>query len=225
MGRVVVTEFMSLDGVIEAPGGGEDYEHAGWSFKFNRGEEGDKFKLDELMAADAQLLGRVTYEGFAKAWPSMTDMGLFGGCGDQILHRRIGRSVEHPRRVLQIHQHDVDAAALHHVDALAHQFAVSGKAVPAQHGIRADLPDRQIGMERDNVAGKTGEFLGRVFAALALALTVLSGVVLALVSLTLALLASLSAGHAAEALEPLGLARTALPLLADELAQLLELLA
>jgi len=78
MGRVVVSEFVSLDGVMEAPGGGEDYEHAGWSFQFNRGEDGDRFKFDELMAADAQLLGRVTYEGFAKAWGSMTDMGEFG---------------------------------------------------------------------------------------------------------------------------------------------------
>jgi dihydrofolate reductase len=60
---------MSLDGVIEDPGGSEDFEHGGWSFKFDRGEEGDKFKLDETMAADALLLGRTTYEGFAAAWP------------------------------------------------------------------------------------------------------------------------------------------------------------
>jgi dihydrofolate reductase len=73
MGRVVVTEFVSLDGVIEAPGGGDDFEHAGWTFAIARGEEGDKFKLDELFEAEAQLLGRVTYEGFAAAWPSMTD--------------------------------------------------------------------------------------------------------------------------------------------------------
>src|SRR5216683_2570644 len=72
MGKLAVTEFISLDGVIEAPGGGEGYEHAGWSFKFNRGDEGNKFKVDELMAADAQLLGRVTYQGFAAAWPNMT---------------------------------------------------------------------------------------------------------------------------------------------------------
>jgi dihydrofolate reductase len=69
--RIVVTEFASLDGVIEAPGGGEDYEHAGWTFEIDRGEEGDKFKLDETMDSDALLLGRVTYEGFAKAWPNM----------------------------------------------------------------------------------------------------------------------------------------------------------
>jgi dihydrofolate reductase len=71
MGRIVVTEFVSLDGVIEAPGGGEGYAHAGWTFTFNRGDDGDKFKLDETLASDALLLGRVTYEGFAAAWPEM----------------------------------------------------------------------------------------------------------------------------------------------------------
>lgn len=78
MGRIVASEFITLDGVIEAPGGGEEFEHAGWSFEFDRGQDGDKFKFDELMAADVQLLGRVTYQGFAKAWPSMTGMGEFG---------------------------------------------------------------------------------------------------------------------------------------------------
>jgi len=73
MGKIVVTEFVSLDGVIEAPGGGEDYKHAGWTFEIDRGEEGDKFKLDELVEAEAQLLGRVTYEGFAAAWPTIED--------------------------------------------------------------------------------------------------------------------------------------------------------
>lgn len=69
MGKVVVTEFITLDGVIEDPA---------WSFDFNRGEEGEEFKGDELKAADAQLLGRITYEGFAKAWPTMPDTGWFG---------------------------------------------------------------------------------------------------------------------------------------------------
>ena len=70
MGKIVVTEFMSLDGVVEAPGGGESFRHGGWSFEIERGEEGDKFKLDETLSAEALLLGRVTYEGFAAAWPS-----------------------------------------------------------------------------------------------------------------------------------------------------------
>ena len=70
MGKVVVSQFMSLDGVVEDPGGGEDFDRGGWAFKFERGAQGDKFKLDEVMASEALLLGRVTYEGFAKAWPS-----------------------------------------------------------------------------------------------------------------------------------------------------------
>jgi dihydrofolate reductase len=73
MGKIVVTEFVSLDGVMEDPGGAEDYKHGGWTFEIDRGEEGDKFKLDELFEAEAQLLGRVTYEGFAAAWPTMED--------------------------------------------------------------------------------------------------------------------------------------------------------
>jgi dihydrofolate reductase len=70
MGRIVVTEFVSLDGVVEDPGGSEDFKYGGWSFEFNRGPEGDEFKLDETRASAALLLGRVTYEGFADAWPS-----------------------------------------------------------------------------------------------------------------------------------------------------------
>ena len=70
MGRIVVTEFVSLDGVMEDPGGAENFKHGGWSFEIARGEEGDKFKLDEAFASEALLLGRVTYEGFAAAWPS-----------------------------------------------------------------------------------------------------------------------------------------------------------
>jgi dihydrofolate reductase len=69
MGKLIATEFVSLDGVVEDPGGAEDFKHGGWSFNFDRGEDGDKFKLDETLASDALLLGRVTYEGFAEAWP------------------------------------------------------------------------------------------------------------------------------------------------------------
>jgi dihydrofolate reductase len=69
MARIVVSEFVSLDGVMEDPGGSEDFKHGGWSFQFSRGDEGDKFKLDETRQADAILLGRRTYEGFAEAWP------------------------------------------------------------------------------------------------------------------------------------------------------------
>jgi dihydrofolate reductase len=70
MGRIVVTEFLSLDGVMEGPGGDNNFRRGAWSFQFNRGEDGDRFKLDETRNSDALLLGRATYEGFANAWPS-----------------------------------------------------------------------------------------------------------------------------------------------------------
>jgi len=69
MGKLVVTEFVSIDGVFEDPGGAEDFEHGGWTFEYDRGDDGDKFKLDEVMEAEVNLLGRKTYESFAEAWP------------------------------------------------------------------------------------------------------------------------------------------------------------
>src|SRR3954447_1047446 len=71
--RIVVSEFVTLDGVMEDPGGAEGTPFGGWAFKSERGEAGDRFKYDELMAADALLLGRKTYEGFAAVWPTITD--------------------------------------------------------------------------------------------------------------------------------------------------------
>jgi dihydrofolate reductase len=76
MGRVVVTEFVSLDGVIQAPGDPDEFERGGWAQ--GGGQAGNQFKYEELMASDAQLLGRVTYEGFARAWPNIEGTGEFG---------------------------------------------------------------------------------------------------------------------------------------------------
>ena len=73
MSRIVVSEFVTLDGVMEDPGGAEPFERGGWAFQFDRGAEADQFKLDELVNASALLLGRKTYEGFAAAWPERTD--------------------------------------------------------------------------------------------------------------------------------------------------------
>jgi dihydrofolate reductase len=67
--RIVVTEFVSLDGVMEAPGGEPNFKYPGWTFEFERGDDGNQFKLDETRSADALLLGRRTYESFAGAWP------------------------------------------------------------------------------------------------------------------------------------------------------------
>ena len=69
MGKLVVTEFVSLDGVMQAPGG-EEFKYPGWSFAFDRGDDGNQFKLEETMETDVLLIGRVTYESFAGAWPN-----------------------------------------------------------------------------------------------------------------------------------------------------------
>jgi dihydrofolate reductase len=70
MGKLVVSEFVSVDGVFEDPGGTEGYEYGPWTFEYDRGNEGNQFKLDELNEAEVHLFGRVTYEGFASAWLS-----------------------------------------------------------------------------------------------------------------------------------------------------------
>jgi dihydrofolate reductase len=77
MSKLVVSQFVSLDGVMEDPSGGEGSGLGPWTFKFDRGADGDRFKLDEVLASDVLLLGRRTYEGFASAWPSMTDEAGF----------------------------------------------------------------------------------------------------------------------------------------------------
>jgi dihydrofolate reductase len=77
MGKLVVSQFVSVDGVAEGPGNEPGFDRSGWAFQFDRGDEGNQFKLDEVFAADALLLGRTTYEGFAAAWPSMTDEAGF----------------------------------------------------------------------------------------------------------------------------------------------------
>jgi dihydrofolate reductase len=78
MGKIIVSQFITLDGVVEDPGGSEEFDRGGWAFNFDRGPEGDNFKLDEVMGSEALLLGRVTYEGFAEAWPSRS-----GGFADK----------------------------------------------------------------------------------------------------------------------------------------------
>jgi len=94
MGRIVVTEFISLDGVVEDPGGSEDFKYGGWSFEFSRGDEGDQFKLDETRASDALLLGRVTYEGFAEAWPSRE--GEFADLFNNMPKHVVSSTLENP---------------------------------------------------------------------------------------------------------------------------------
>jgi dihydrofolate reductase len=95
MGKLVVTEFVTLDGVMEDPGG-QHGGRGGWAFKFEQGAEGEKFKFDELMASDAQLLGRVTYEGFAAAWPTMEGTGEFGEKMNEMPKFVVSSTLENP---------------------------------------------------------------------------------------------------------------------------------
>ncbi len=97
MRRVIVSEFVSLDGVIEDPGGAGEFERGGWAFQFDRGPEGDKFKFDELAAADTLLLGRMTYEGFAAAWPQMEEQtGEYGAWMNGYPKHVASRTLEEP---------------------------------------------------------------------------------------------------------------------------------
>lgn len=73
MGKLVVSQFITVDGIVEDPGGSEEFSRGGWAFQFDRGDDGNQFKLDELMASEVLLLGRVTFEAFAAAWPERTD--------------------------------------------------------------------------------------------------------------------------------------------------------
>ena len=92
MAKIVVSQFVSLDGVFEDPGGSEGWDRGGWAFKYDRGPEGDQFKLDEVMASDALLLGRTTYEGFAEAWPSRKDAfaDKFNGMRKYVVSTTVG---------------------------------------------------------------------------------------------------------------------------------------
>jgi dihydrofolate reductase len=143
MGDLVVTEFMTLDGVIQDPGGAEGYDRGGWAFKFARGPEGDKFKFDELMASDAQLLGRVTYEGFAKAWPTMEGTGEFGEKFNSMPKYVVSTTLEDPAwnnsHVLDGNDLAGDVAGLK--QQYAGNILVAGSAQLAQSLIALDLVD------------------------------------------------------------------------------------
>ena len=77
MRKIIVSEFVTLDGVMEDPGGAEGFKHGGWTFQFGSAEQ-QHFKVEELFQADALLLGRRTYQGFAAAWPTMPGTGAYG---------------------------------------------------------------------------------------------------------------------------------------------------
>jgi dihydrofolate reductase len=142
MGDIVITEFVTLDGVMEDPGGGESFDRGGWAFQFERGEEGDRFKVEELMASDAQLLGRVTYEGFAAAWPAM-DQDEFGKRMNSMPKFVVSRTLENPTWA---NTTVLSGDLAEEVGALKRQFEgdilLAGSARLAQSLLAADLVDR-----------------------------------------------------------------------------------
>jgi len=140
VGRIVVTEFVSLDGVMEDPGGAEDFRYGGWSFEFERGDEGDKFKLDETLSSEALLLGRVTYEGFAKAWPSRE--GEFADKFNTMPKYVVSSTLEEPEWTNStVLRGDVNEAVARLKQELDGDIVVHGSAQLVQTLLENDLVD------------------------------------------------------------------------------------
>jgi dihydrofolate reductase len=140
MGRIVVTEFASLDGVMEDPGGSEDFRHGGWTFEYWRGDDGDKFKVDETMNSAALLLGRVTYEGFADAWPSRE--GEFADKFNQMPKYVVSTTLEDPEWTNStVISGDVPQAVARLRDEIEGEIVVHGSATLVQTLLDNDLVD------------------------------------------------------------------------------------
>ncbi|MFG1820769.1 dihydrofolate reductase family protein [Kribbella sp. NPDC049174] len=139
MGTIVVTTFSSLDGVVQAPGG-EDFKYPNWSFEFDRGEEGEKFKEDEAFGAEALLIGRKTYEGFASAWPEYEGVlaDKYNGMPKYVVSSTLTDPKWNNTRVLS---GDVRAEVAKLKDEVAGEIQVPGSIQLAQEMIAADLVD------------------------------------------------------------------------------------
>ena len=169
MGRIIVTEFITLDGVTEDPGGAEDFKHGGWSFEISRGDEGDRFKLDETMASEALLLGRVTYEGFAAAWPSRDGefADKFNGMPKYVVSSTLSDPEWTNTTVLE---GDVADAVAKVRDAVDGDIVVHGSAQLVQALIEADLVDELRLMVFPLVLGEGKRLFGPTSATKSFAL-------------------------------------------------------
>jgi dihydrofolate reductase len=140
VGRIIVTEFVSLDGVMEDPGGSEDFKYGGWSFEFSRGDEGNKFKLDETYDSAALLLGRATYEGFAEAWPSRD--GEFADRFNSMPKYVVSSTLKDPEWTnTTVLDGDVKQAVTKLKDEIDGNIVVHGSAQLAQTLLEMDLVD------------------------------------------------------------------------------------
>jgi dihydrofolate reductase len=143
VGSIVVTEFISLDGVIEDPGGSENFKHGGWSFEFNRGDEGERFKLDETLNSEALLLGRVTYEGFADSWPGREDEAGFADKFNSMPKYVVSSTLKEPLEWnnSKLLEGDPIEAAKKLKEEVDGEIVVHGSATLAQSLIENDLVD------------------------------------------------------------------------------------
>jgi dihydrofolate reductase len=141
VGRIIVTEFVSLDGVIEDPGGSEDFKYGGWSFEISRGDEGNQFKLDETVNSAALLLGRTTYEGFAEAWPSRD--GDFADKFNSMPKYVVSSTLKDPEWTnTTVLDGDVEEAVTKLKEDVDGDIVVHGSARLAQTLLDLDLVDR-----------------------------------------------------------------------------------
>ena len=156
MGRVVVSQFVTVDGVFEDPGGSEGQKRGGWALQFDRGEDGDKFKLDEVMASDALLLGRVTYEGFAAAWPSRDGefADKFNGMQKYVVSSTIGEPEWNNTKVVTVD----DVASLREADG--GDILVNGSGQLVDELLDRDLVDELRLMVFPTVLGSGRRLFG-----------------------------------------------------------------
>jgi dihydrofolate reductase len=159
VGRIIVTEFVSLDGIMEDPGGSEDFKYGGWSFEFSRGDEGDKFKLDETFDSAALLLGRATYEGFAEAWPSRD--GEFADRFNSMPKYVVSSTLKDPEWTnTTVLEGDVERAVTKLKDEVDGNIVVHGSAQLAQTLLELDLVDEVRLMVFPVVLGAGKRFFG-----------------------------------------------------------------
>ena len=140
MGSIWVTEFVSLDGVMEAPGGDDNFERGAWSFEFDRGDEGNAFKTGETTDADAMLLGRRTYEAFARSWS--TREGEFADLFNNIPKYVVSSTIENPQwGETTVLQGDIATAVAEARDRHEGHLIVHGSCQLVQSLIEEDLVD------------------------------------------------------------------------------------
>jgi dihydrofolate reductase len=163
VGRIIVTEFVSLDGIMEDPGGSEDFKYGGWSFEFSRGDEGDKFKLDETFDSAALLLGRATYEGFAEAWPSRD--GEFADRFNSMPKYVVSSTLKDPEWTnTTVLEGDVEQAVAKLKDEVDGNIVVHGSAQLAQTLLELDVVDEVRLMVFPVVLGAGKRFFGETSA-------------------------------------------------------------